>query len=265
MLTGRRFRVEFTDEQAHFAERIASVCRVVWNTGLEQRREYRRRGAWMNYREQAHELADAKTEQPWLGEVPGHCLQQTLMDLDRACTTHGTFRVRWRSGRRWAPSFRFPEGNKMVVEQLNRRHARVKLPKLGWVRFRLSRPLDDVVIRSATLSQDGQHWFVSFLVDDGKVVPGNACPAGVRGWGGPGCGGGNRDQRRRSVRSRVHHHRRAARGQCGCSANCRGRLYIPVSDQDPSDASPDSRAGPSPSSRFLCPDRPPAGARATPW
>ena len=35
--------------------------------------------------------------------------------------------------------FRFPEGNKMVVEQLNGRHARVKLPKLGWVRFRLSR------------------------------------------------------------------------------------------------------------------------------
>jgi hypothetical protein len=29
-----------------------------------------------------------------------------------------------------------PEGSKMVVEQLNRRHARVKLPKLGWVRFR---------------------------------------------------------------------------------------------------------------------------------
>ena len=43
MLGGRRFRVEFTDEQAAFAEQIGAVCRAVWNTGLEQRRAYRRR------------------------------------------------------------------------------------------------------------------------------------------------------------------------------------------------------------------------------
>lgn len=171
MLTGRRFRVEFIDEQFDFAERIAGVCRAVWNTGLEQRRAYRQRGAWINYPEQARQLAEAKADHPWLAEAPGHCLQQTLMDLDKACRTHGTFRVRWRSCRRWRPSFRFPEGNKMVVEQLNRRHARVKLPKLGWVKFRLSRSLDDVVLRSATLTCDGTHWFVSFLVDDGHDTP----------------------------------------------------------------------------------------------
>src|SRR6476661_7521001 len=151
MLTGRRFRVEFTDEQAAFAEQIGAVCRAVWNTGLEQRREYRRRGAWMNYGPQAKELAEAKAVHPWLAQVPGHCLQQALMDLDKACRRHGTFRVRWRSGRRWAPSFRFPEGSKMAVEVLNHRHARVKLPKLGWVKFRASRRLDDDTIRSATL------------------------------------------------------------------------------------------------------------------
>jgi putative transposase len=56
----------------------------------------------------------------------------------------------------------------MVVERLNRRNARVKLPKLGWVRFRMSRALDGETIRSATLRRDGRHWFVSFLVEDGK-------------------------------------------------------------------------------------------------
>jgi Helix-turn-helix domain len=81
MLTGRRFRVELTDEQGEYAERIAGACRAVWNTGLEQRRAYRRRGAWMDYRKQAGELAEAKTEHTWLADVPGHCLQQTLMDL----------------------------------------------------------------------------------------------------------------------------------------------------------------------------------------
>jgi len=171
MLAGRRFRVEFTDDQAVFAEQIGAVCRAVWNTGLEQRREYRRRGAWMNYQPQAKELAEAKVEHPWLAAVPGHCLQQALMDLDAACRKHGTFGVRWRSGRRWAPSFRFPEGAKMVVEQLNGRHGRVKLPKLGWVKFRLTRSLADVVIRSATLTKEGRHWYVSLLVDDGIEAP----------------------------------------------------------------------------------------------
>ena len=171
MLTGRRFRVEFTDEQGEYAEQIGAVCRAVWNTGLEQRREYRRRGAWMNYRPQAHELAEAKGEHPWLKDVRGHCLQQTLMDLDKACRAHATFRVRWRSGRRWAPSFRFPEGAKMAVEKLNGRHGRVKLPKLGWVKFRQTRSLAGETIRSATLTREGRHWYVSLLVDDGIAAP----------------------------------------------------------------------------------------------
>ncbi len=171
MLTGRRFRVEFTEEQKEFAEQIASTCRAVWNTGLEQRRDYRRRGAWMHYREQARELAEAKAEHAWLAEVPAHCLQQTLIDLDKACRVHGTFGVRWRSSHRWRPSFRFPDGTRMAVESLNRRHARLKLPKLGWVRFRLSRRLDGAVIRSATLTREGKHWLVSLLVDDGATIP----------------------------------------------------------------------------------------------
>jgi putative transposase len=171
MLAGRRFRVELTEAQAQLAQQTADACRAVWNTGLEQRREYRRRGAWMNYDAQAHELFDAKTEHSWLKEVPGHCLQQALRDLDAACRTHGTFKVRWRSGRRWAPSFRFPEGSKMELRKLNRGKAQVKLPKLGWVKFRASRSLDGESIRSATLTREGKHWFVSFLVDDGHTTP----------------------------------------------------------------------------------------------
>jgi putative transposase len=171
MKAGRRFRVELSDAQARLAEQTADACRAVWNTGLEQRREYRRRGAWINYEEQAHELVEAKMEHTWLTEVPSHCLQQTLRDLDAACRKHGTFKVRWRSARRWVPSFRFPEGSQMEVEKLNRRKSRVKLPKLGWAKFRASRCLDGETIRSATLTREGKHWFVSFLVDDGRSTP----------------------------------------------------------------------------------------------
>lgn len=171
MLSGRRYLLIFTPDQAEFAERIGGVCRSVWNTALEQRRCYRRRGSWIGYRDQARQLAEAKADFAWLGEVPGHCLQQTLMDLDKACATHGTWAVRWKSKGKNPPSFRFPEGRKISVERLNRRWARAKLPKLGWVRFRITRALGGS-IRSATVSQDGALWFVSFLIEDEITTPG---------------------------------------------------------------------------------------------
>jgi putative transposase len=171
MNAGRRFRAELTADQVRLAQQTADACRAVWNTGLEQRREYRRRSAWISYEAQAGELVEAKREHPWLTEAPSHCLQQALRDLDSACRTHGVFKVRWRSARRWRPSFRFPEGSTIKVQKLNRRKSRVKLPKFGWVTFRASRSLDGETIRSATLTREGPHWFVSLLVEDGATTP----------------------------------------------------------------------------------------------
>ncbi|MGW4563697.1 RNA-guided endonuclease InsQ/TnpB family protein, partial [Streptomyces sp. NPDC004561] len=78
--------------------------------------------------------------------------------------------MRWRSKARWSPSFRFPDAQQISVERLGRKWGRVKLPKLGWVRFRWSRPLGGE-IRSATVSRKGGRWFVSFLVDDHTATP----------------------------------------------------------------------------------------------
>lgn len=179
MLAGRRYKLLLTDEQADYAEQVGNVCRSVWNTGLHQRREYRRRGGWMNYVPQAGELAEAKREHPWLAGAPSHVLQQTLRDLDRACREHGTFGVRWRAKRGWAPSFRFPAGKHITVERVGKRTGRVKLPKFGWVVLRWSRGLGGT-IRSATVSRAGGDWFISFLVDDGKTTPGkHACADAV--------------------------------------------------------------------------------------
>ncbi|MFD4975292.1 helix-turn-helix domain-containing protein, partial [Streptomyces sp. NPDC058424] len=95
MLSGRRYLLDLSPEQEEMCEEFGAICRSVWNTALEQRREYGRRGAWMNYVPQCAELADAKREHRWLKAAPSHALQQTLKDLDRACRDHGTFRVRW--------------------------------------------------------------------------------------------------------------------------------------------------------------------------
>jgi putative transposase len=180
MLTGRRYLLALTPEQEAYAEKVAGICRAVWNTGLEQRREYRRRGGFISYVEQARQLAEAKADEPWLSDAPGISLQQALMDLDRACKRHGPFKVRWRSARRWAPSFRFPEGDRIKVERLNRRWGRAKLPRFGWVRFRWTRPIGGTV-RNATALHDGGRWYVSFCVEDGLVAsePNGKPPVGA--------------------------------------------------------------------------------------
>ena len=73
MLTGRRFRVRFTPDQLAYADEVAGVCRAVWNTGLDQRRQYRQRRAWINYPQQARELAETKLDPDfaWIAEAPG--------------------------------------------------------------------------------------------------------------------------------------------------------------------------------------------------
>ncbi len=174
MLSGWQYRLDPTCSQVELCETFGDICRAVWNIALEQRREYRRRGAWMNYEPQAAELAVAKREFPWLAEAPSHILQQALRDLDRACRERGTFNVRWRSKARWSPSFRFPDAKQIAVERTSRRWGRVRLPKLGWVRFRWSRAPGGR-IRSATVSRRGGHWFVSFLIEDEQRTP--ACHA----------------------------------------------------------------------------------------
>lgn len=186
MLTGRRYLLDLTPEQAEYAEQTGDACRAVWNTALEQRRfyaeRYRRGGrkAFPSYELQCRELADAKAEHPWLSEPPGHCLQQALRDLDRAVATHGVFKVKWRSRAKNQPTFRFPSATWMVIERLNRKWARVKLPKFGWVRFRWTRPVGGT-IRNATVSRNAGRWYISFCVEDGvaEVAPSELPPVGV--------------------------------------------------------------------------------------
>ena len=173
MLSGRRYLLRFTPEQEAYAEQVAGVCRAVWNTGLDQRRQYRQRRAWINYHQQAKELVEAKRDPDlaWLAEAPGHCLQQTLMDLDKACRAHGTWAIKFRSKDRWSPSFRFPEGNRMHLQRLSKRWGQINLPRFGQVRFRFTRELGGT-IRSATVTRDGVHgdWYLSVLVDDGILA-----------------------------------------------------------------------------------------------
>ena len=169
-----------TPKQEAYARKVNGICRAVWNVGLEQRREYRRRGGFIDLHEQTRQMVAAKPSEPWLTEAPSHCLQQVLRNLDRACKKHGTYKVHWKSARRSKVSLQFPDPARMVAVRLGRHWGQVKLPKFGWVRFRWSRPIGGR-IKNAALLRHGGRWYVSFCVDDGEQLapPNGRPPVGV--------------------------------------------------------------------------------------
>jgi putative transposase len=156
---------------------------AVWNMALEQRRfAWRHRGRTVRSGEQCRHLTDARADLPWLADLPAQSAQQVLRQLDRAYDNWWN-----REHPAQAPTFRrrsgglsvpFP-GQAVQVRKRSRKSAEVRLPKLGWVRFRLSRPLGGL-LRNATITKDALGWHVSFGV---ATTAGPALPNGL-----PGCG-----------------------------------------------------------------------------
>jgi transposase len=179
MLVGRHYRLNLDAEQTAYCELVASICRAVWNLCLDQRQAddqlatgLGRTSRWrVKYVSQARELAELKRSEPWLSAAPSHCLQQTLRDLDTACRAHGPWGVHFRARSRWKPSFRFPDAQQIGdVQRLGRHVGEVRLPKLGAVRFRWSRPLGGSV-RNVTVQRHGRHWYITFCVEDYLAQP----------------------------------------------------------------------------------------------
>lgn len=178
--TGRRYRAYPTPGQAERLAGWGHSCRAMWNLALEQRRfAWRQRGRTVRSAEQCRHLTDARADLPWLADLPAQSAQQILRQLDRAYDNWWnpehpaqapTFRRR--SG---GLSIPFP-GQAVQVRQRSRRWAEVRLPKLGWMRFRLSRPLGGMV-RNATIAKDALGWHVSFgVATASKPAPPNRLP-----------------------------------------------------------------------------------------
>ena len=177
---GRRYRAYPTPKQAERLTEWGHSCRAVWNLALEQRQHlYRHRGVTLRANTQNVQLTLARAELPWLANLPAQSAQQVLRQLDRAYDNWwnpqhpaGPPRFKKRRDRLVVP---FP-GQAVAVRKLNRKWAEVRLPKVGWVRFRWSRPLGGAV-RNATMCRDGLGWHISFgIATDTRPAASNGLP-----------------------------------------------------------------------------------------
>ena len=163
---------------------FAGVCRLVWNLALEQRRNHwrnyqARTGDNLNYVTQARELTALRAEFDFVRAVHVTPLQRTLKALDsayqRAWKGLGGYPKPKRKGVNEAFSF---AGREIRIERLNRRWARVKLPKIGWVRLRHNRDIEGA-IREATVTRTALGWQISIGCMLDVQTPDNGLTVGV--------------------------------------------------------------------------------------
>lgn len=165
-----RYRLMPTLQQTEMLFTHCEHARVIWNTALEQMNMYRPNyGPTPRFNEQAAQLTEARAAFGWLADGSTMVQQQALRDFDQAMTnwwrgSHGrpTWRNRYRHN-----GFRVVS---LTVSKIDRKWATIYIPKLGPVKFRLSRPLPKHDVKSAriTLDRSGR-WHVSLTAPQPAV------------------------------------------------------------------------------------------------
>lgn len=155
-----KFELMPNGEQQRQMRRFAGSCRFVYNKALALQKEMYELTKRSHTRFQLDKLLTLwKQETPWLSETPSHALQQKLVDLDRAYTNFFEKRADFpkfhKKGQR--SSFRESDPKCVTLDQGN---SRIRLPKIGWVRYYNSREVLGA-IKNVTVSESCGKWFVS--------------------------------------------------------------------------------------------------------
>jgi transposase len=161
-----RFRLYPTAQQAATLARHCSDARYIWNLALEQWNCWQSRVKHPpGYAEQARQLTELREAETWVAEGSVTVQQQALRDFHQAWSnffgaTHG--RPTWRR-KGVNESFRIVVVKPRHVLRLNRHWGRVWVPKAGWVRLPMSRPVP-AEAKSYRVGLKAGQWHIAFAV-----------------------------------------------------------------------------------------------------
>jgi putative transposase len=157
-----RYRMYPTAQQAQFMlERHCADARYVWNLAVEQFNWGCAGRSAPGPAARQKQLAEARQACEWLAAGSSAVQQQALRDFDRAVAGffNGVYRrPNWRR-KHLDEGFCIRDSR---VEIVNRKWAQVFVPKLGLVKFRLSRPLPTGKVGMARVTRKAGRWHVAF-------------------------------------------------------------------------------------------------------
>ena len=170
-----KLRIYPTDSQRELIEKTFGCTRYIYNNFLAERKnKYEESKIIVRVYEQLHELTDLKREKEWLREIDSCALQACVYNLDdafqkffrgngypkfRAKGVHDSFRTN--------NTLSTYKNKKYETIRVDFNKRIITLPKLKEVKFRGYRTTKEIVgkIKSATISKDGNKYFVSILVE----------------------------------------------------------------------------------------------------
>ena len=180
-----RFQLRLKPAQKRELQRWAGGLRWLWNQALaEQRARHARGDSYASYVDMAKWLTAWRQapDTQWLASGPVHTQQQVLKRLDEsykrffeAARKGNTSKVKPPRFKRRGddPGMRFPDAKQFELDQPTQR---IKLPKLGWLRLRLSRPVTGE-LRNVSLSREGAAWFCAVQTKGPDVAPAGLSPS----------------------------------------------------------------------------------------
>jgi putative transposase len=177
-----RFRLLPTPEQEKALLAHCRDARYVWNLAVEQQQHWQPGRRTRGYLQQCAQLTEARAEYAWLRAGSQTVQQQALRDFAQAMRNFfsGTHRrPMWRKAG-VHEGFRQVAVKPHHVDRLNRRFGRVWVPKVGWVRLRLSRPVP-AGVKSYRVTRDrAGRWHVAFAhIPDPIFGPGDCSVVGI--------------------------------------------------------------------------------------
>lgn len=170
MLKGIRVRIYPNKTQKNLISNTFGCCRLVYNKGLALRKDtYESTKVGIGYKETNAMLTTLKKDEDFsfLKEVDSIALQQSLRDLDKAYKNF--FRTKqgypkFKSKHNPLHSYRTQNVNNSICVTLDGKH--IKLPKLGYVKAKVSYDLSSVKINNATIElMPSGKYFVVLNVD----------------------------------------------------------------------------------------------------
>jgi putative transposase len=194
-----RYRLYPTPAQEAALLSHCAHARYVWNLAVEQRSWWQPGRPAPGFAEQCRQLTEARAASPWLAAGSVIVQQQALRDFHAAHATWFASLLEWRKRRGMTPPDQRPtppsppswrkrgrsEGFRIValrpgdLRRLNRRWGQVAVAKLGWVRFRWSRPVPPATSYRVTRDRAGR-WHVAFAAIPPAIpAPGNGEAVGV--------------------------------------------------------------------------------------
>jgi putative transposase len=169
----KAYRIQLRTRPAVEAQlrRYAGMGRWVWCKALAEQRARQARGEkYAGHAEMCRWLTAWRNDPAtaWLAQGPIHPQQQVLRRLDEAYrrffSKAGGFPSFKKRGEE--PGIRFPDPKQFSMDAAN---GRIKLPKLGWVRLRMSQPVEGV-LRNVSITRKGSKWFASLQVETSETV-----------------------------------------------------------------------------------------------